>query len=272
MSLGMAQRPELPGLLLLSSQDIPIPSNCHLAMSKRIGGVSPSPHDSLNLSYAVQDDPEKVTANRRRLADALGLDLASMTLAGQSHGLRLQIVGAAERGSGHASREDAFPETDALLTQEPDTPLVILTADCYPVAIVATGCIAVAHAGWRGTLGNLPGLCVEALETRGYRAEEMVAYLGPGIRDCCYEVDEGRGKAFVERYGDDKDICRRSARGVMLNLERANVRNLLEAGLRPERIFSQGDCTACDPDYFSYRRDGLTGRQAMVVWMSGEAY
>ncbi len=268
--MGMSQGPDLPGLFVLSKREIALPTDCHLAMSRRDGGVSPHPYDSLNLSYAVQDDPARVAANRKILAAALGLEPAGMTFAAQAHGLRLQVVGAAERGRGNASLEDAFPETDALLTEEPDTPLVILTADCYPVAVMAPGCVAVAHAGWRGTLGNLPGLCVEALKDRGYSPDEMVACLGPGIRECCYLVDEGRRKAFVERYGEDEEMIRESSRGVRLNLEKANIRNLLEAGLRPERIYSQGDCTACDPGYFSFRRDGLTGRQSMVVWMSEE--
>lgn len=267
----MGHKPTPPGLLLLSNRDVPMPAGCHLALSKRHGGVSPPPYDSLNLSFAVEDDPERVAANRGILAAALDVEATKMTYGAQAHGIRLQVVGVSERGRGHASREDAFPETDALITRETDTPLVILTADCYPVAVMAPGCVAVAHAGWRGTLDNLPGLCVDALRDRGYRPEEMIAYIGPGIRDCCYVVDEGRKQAFVERYGEDKEMCQRSSRGVMLNLERANIRNLQEAGIEPERIFSQGDCTACDVDYFSYRRDGLTGRQAMVAWLSEES-
>jgi len=264
----MAEADARPVLMVLRSDDGVLPPGCRLALTTRCGGVSPPPYDSLNLSYAVGDDPALVTINRGRLAAALGLSLSAMTFAAQAHGLEIQPVGPAERGRGHASREEAFPETDALLTEELATPLAILTADCYPVAVMGRRAVAVAHAGWRGTLGDLAGRCVAELAGRGERPEEMAAYLGPGIRECCYTVDEGRAAAFVERYGEHTGVCSRAPEGIRLDLELANRMNLEAAGLRSERIYSQGDCTACNPAYFSYRRDGTTGRQTLVLWMS----
>ncbi len=267
----MAQTHSLPGLLILDWGASELPPGCHIAMSTRRGGVSPPPYDSLNVSYAVGDDPVSVTRNRGILAAALRLPLSAVTFAAQAHGLRVQDVGEMERGRGHASLGDAFAGTDGLLTEQVATPLAILTADCYPIAVMGDGAIAIAHAGWRGTLGNLAGRCVAELVRRGQPAGEMTGYLGPGIRDCCYTVDEGRAAAFVERYGEESGVCSRSPKGMMLDLAMANRLNLQAAGLQAHRIFSQGDCTACNPEYFSYRRDGLTGRQAMVIWMSGDA-
>ncbi len=258
----------LPGLTVLEHGASGLPPGCHLAMCNRRGGVSPRPYDSLNVSFAVGDDPARVISNRERLASALGFRLVDLTFAAQAHGLRLQAVGPAERGRGCCSTEDAFPETDALLTEEPDTPLGILTADCYAVAVMGERAVAVAHAGWRGTLGNLAGHCVQELGKRGNVPEELTAYLGPGIRKCCYTVDEGRAAAFVERYNERCGVVSKCNEEVRLDLELANKMNLLEAGLRMENIFSQGDCVACNPEYFSFRRDGITGRQAMLIWMS----
>ncbi len=266
----MAEANPLPGITILSGTGSGLPSGCYLAHSTRRGGVSPAPYDSLNLSHAVGDESAKVNENRARLAETLKLESEHLTFAAQAHGLRLQSVGLSERGRGHASRENAFPETDALLTCEDDTPLVIMMADCYAVAVMGEGCVAIAHAGWRGTLGNLAGICIREMGRLGNEATELYAYLGPGIRNCCYTVDEGRADAFVERFGEDSGVCERTPEGHSLNLELANILNLQRAGIPPERIASHGGCTACDPEYFSYRRDGLTGRQAMLVWKSGD--
>ncbi len=265
---GMPDACPLPGVKILSGLERGIPRGCRLTHTTRRGGVSPPPYDSLNLSHAVGDEPSRVNDNRARLAANLEMSAQHLTFAAQAHGLHLQEVGKTGRGRGHASREDAFPATDALMTKEPDTPLVIMMADCYAVAVMGEGCIAIAHAGWRGTLGDIAGICVRAMGEQGYAPRELYAYLGPGIRDCCYTVDEGRAAAFVERYDEDSVVSERTYEGHRLNLELANILNLRRAGLRPDRIVSHGGCTACDPEYFSYRRDGLTGRQGMIVWMS----
>lgn len=245
-------------------------THCRIALTDRRGGLSAVPYDTLNLSFGVGDDPGRVIVNRDRLAFALGFSLADMTFAAQVHGIRLQAVEEEGRGRGHESLEDAFPETDALLTGLARTPLVILTADCYAVAVCGLRHVAVAHAGWRGTLGDLPGRCVEALCERGERLSGLFAYLGPGIRDCCYTVDEGRAESFVERYGGGAGVVVRRGHGYRLNLEAANRENLRRAGISAERIISHGGCTACDARFFSYRREGVTGRQALVVWLDGE--
>jgi YfiH family protein len=186
------------------------------------------------------------------------------------HGTRIAVVEPDDRGRGHDGLAGAFAETDALITGEADLPIAILTADCYAIALLGERSLALLHAGWRGTLYDLAGICVRAMrENFAESPDALMAWMSPGIRSCCYRVDEGRAALFVERFGEFEGVCVDRPDGCSLDLEKANLLNLVRAGLRKERIRSQGDCTSSDAGYFSYRRDdGTTGRQATIAWMT----
>src|SRR5205823_9098948 len=125
----------------------------------RRGGVSRGAYDSLNLSSGVGDDPEAVAANRRRLADAVGMPLGALVEAEQVHGSGVALARRAGRGGGPLmpSAGAPIPGVDALVTADPGLWLAIYAADCVPVLVLdtATPAIAAVHAGWRGTAAGV---------------------------------------------------------------------------------------------------------------------
>jgi len=159
------------------------------------------------------------------------------------------------------------PEADAAVAESPGLVLGIQTADCLPVLLVdpRRRRVAAAHAGWRGTAAGVARAAVRALLAAGSEPGDIVAALGPAIGPCCYEV----GDELREAFGPGALGCfRPGPRGrPHLDVRAANLRQLLEAGLRAERIHSLAECTRCRPDlYHSYRRDGRgAGRMISFV-------
>ena len=220
--------------------------------STRRGGVSEGPYESLNLGILTDDDPERVTENRRRLAASAELDAGSVAMGWQVHGVNLrEWDGPPDRG-GFAEPGAELARVDGHLTGAPGVGLMVLVADCYPVALAGGGRAAMLHCGWRGLAG---GILERAIERLG--GESPAAAVGPGIGGCCYEVGEEVLDAFSELDG--------VADGRMLDLRAVISRKLELAGI--ERVEHVDHCTSCREDlYFSHRRDhGLTGRQAGLV-------
>jgi YfiH family protein len=161
------------------------------------------------------------------------------------------------------------PEGDASVADEPGLVLGVATADCLPILLFdpARGAVAAAHAGWRGTAAGVVAGAVEALVAEGSRPDDIVVAIGPGIGPCCYEVGEELREAFV----GGEDFFRPGPRGrPHLDVRAANVRQLCEAGVPPDRIHHVDECTSCRPDlYYSYRRDGPgTGRMISFIGWS----
>jgi polyphenol oxidase len=212
------------------------------AFSARLGGVSEPPFDSLNLGILTEDDPESVTRNRHRLAEALGHEPEQIVFALQVHGTRL---------IDHPTLEEV-PEADGHVVRKPGFVPMVLVADCLPVALYGPGGLALVHAGWRGLAGGI-------LDAAAERVEAEAAAIGPGIGPCCYEVGEEVLDAFAELDG--------VVEGRMLDLPEVARRQLAGAGV--SRVESAGLCTSCEEElFFSHRRDqGRTGRQAGLAWI-----
>jgi len=236
--------------------DVELPGG-RVAFSTRRGGVSEGPYESLNLGILTDDEPERVARNRTLLSERVGLGPDSIAMGWQVHGAELrEWEAAAPPGPAFAARPSAAqPEldrVDAHATVADGLGLLVLVADCLPVALVAPGRVAMLHCGWRGLAA---GIVERALDTFG---EPPAAAIGPGIGACCYEVgDEVRGE-FRDLDGVTS--------GRRLDLK-AVARAKLRAG-GVDRIEDAGLCTSCRPDlFFSHRRDaGVTGRQAGLVW------
>jgi len=166
---------------------------------------------------------------------------------------------------------EGTPEADASVAAAPGLLLGIKTADCLPVLLVdpERRLVAAAHAGWRGTAQGVARRAVEALAARGSRPENLVAALGPGIGSCCYEVGEDVREAFGP---DGPAFFRPGPSGrPHLDVRAANVRQLVEAGLRAEAIHHLAECTRCRADlYPSYRRDGAAAGR-MISFVGFEA-
>jgi hypothetical protein len=225
----------------------------------RRGGVSSGPYVSLNLSFSVGDQPEYVRENRRRVQAALGLNrLVSVQ---QVHGLADVVVGAQP-----ASEEAGLPEADILITAAVGIGLLIKQADCQAVLLYdpAQRVAANVHVGWRGQVANALGQAVARLrQVAGSRPESLLAVVGPGLGPCCAEFRNFR-EEWPEVY------WRYQVRPAYFDLWGLSRDQLLAAGLRPEQISVAGLCTRCRPeDFFSYRRDGVTGRQGTVIALTG---
>ncbi len=245
-----------------------------VAFSERTGGVSAAPYASLNLASHVGDEPAAVDANRGRLLASLGIAPLRdrLVTAEQVHGDRIAVVGIGDAGSGARASAGAppVPGTDALVTSRSGIPLLMCYADCVPVVLVALSpvtAVAVVHAGWRGALASLPGSAAVALsEDAGCDPSGLLAYVGPHIGECCYEVDE----ALVSHFGNKFDTI--GAVHGRLDLAAAVRESLAAAGVRRSRVAELGECTRDHTDrYFSYRAAPKTGRHgALAAITEGE--
>ena len=209
--------------------------------STRQGGVSRGPYESLNLGILTDDDRELVDENRRRVLARAGVERAAF--GHQVHGTVVVDC------SGPSS--SPLLEADAHVTSAEDLALLVLVADCLPVALAGGERVAMIHCGWRGLAG---GIVERALQAFG---EPPAAALGPCIGRCCYEV----GPEVLDAFAGIEGV----AEGRMLDLRAVAEAKLRAAGV--ERIEHVDVCTSCNPELlFSHRRDGgVTGRQCGIV-------
>lgn len=238
-----------------------------LFFTDRSGGVSPPPHATLNLSYRTGDAAENVRANRRRVASLMGVDAKDFVYLEQVHGVAVKRAAVRDDDDMSPDPGDAYAATDGVYTTEPGLVLAVLTADCVPLALYlpSAGMVAMLHAGWRGTIGDIAGRALRTIAAEtGCGVSDARAVMGPAIGRCCYEVDEGRARLFVERYGGESGVVTEGD-GYHLDLFKANMINLREAGLDEANVERSGGCTCCERRYYSFRRDGETGRQGAFV-------
>jgi YfiH family protein len=219
--------------------------------STRMGGVSEGPYSSLNLGVLTDDDPANVAENRRRLADDAGLPAERVAMGRQVHGTGLREWDAPPVDPPYARPGGDLDEVDGHVTGVPGLGLLVLAADCYPVALSNGSRVAMLHCGWRGVAGGIIERGVAAL------GPGVAAAVGPGIGACCYEV----GPEVLDAFSGLEGV----ADGRMLDLRAAISRKLEQAGVT--RVEHLEHCTSCREDlYFSHRRDaGLTGRQGGLV-------
>ena len=232
------------------------PGPYRVAFSTRAGGVSEGPYASLNLGILTRDDPDRVVENRRRLFAEAGGSAETATMAWQVHGARV----AKAEGRGVLTPGTVYERCDGLWSDEPGQAMLLLTADCLPVALCRTDgrpALAVLHVGWRGLLAGVVDAGAKALARDG-----LAAAVGPGIGPCCYEVGEEVAGPFREAFGDDV------VPGQNLDLSLAAERALRAAGCETVERFDH--CTSCRRDlFFSHRRDrGVTGRQGVVGYVA----
>lgn len=240
------------------------------AISTRHGGVSTGDAlSSLNLGTSTSDNWDNVVENYRVFCDAVGYDINRIVLAKQTHSVNVMEVDDDFAGCG-VMRERHYDNIDALITDTPDLPLVIHTADCVPVAIVdpVHKAIGNAHCGWRGTFGELAKRTLDAMRERyGTRVEEVVVAIGPCICVDCYEVSEELYVDFLQKFGYTEYIINKDGR-FFLNLPMINSRILADCGV-PENSIAVADvCTCCEREHlFSHRGLGA-GRGILGTFIS----
>jgi polyphenol oxidase len=232
------------------------PGPYRVAFSTRFGGVSEGAFASLNLGIRTEDDAAHVVENRRRLCDAVDADPDGATMAWQRHGATVRRA----QPRGVVTPGTVYEHCDGLWTDERGRAMLLLTADCLPIAIARRSgapALGILHAGWRGLLSGVVGAGVRALGSG-----DVAAAIGPGIGPCCYEVGEEVAAPFREAFGDD--VVRDGHLDLWTSAERA----LRAAGcVEVERL---DRCTSCESEtFFSHRRDrGRTGRQGVIAYVA----
>ena len=245
------------------------------AVSTRLGGVSKSPFDSLNLALHVGDEPADVLTNRKKFVQSLGFKVTDIVTPNQVHGDKIFCVDENYRGCGCQNYADSISETDALITNTPELPLMLCFADCVPIFFVdvENRAIGLAHGGWKGTLKKIAAKTLLKMgDEFGTRAEDCLIGIAPSIGACCYEVGgeviDKCKTAFPKNF--DELLIERDGK-IFLDLWRANALQLLEIGVPEENIDVAGECTCCQSSwYFSYRaaqKKGFdrTGRIAALI-------
>jgi len=235
------------------------------AFSTRLGGCSDGPLSSLNTAYHTGDREENVIRNRRRFFNLFNYDYRDLVSAVQVHGTDLDVVKLSRRGEG-ALPGTARRECDALVTTEPGLPLGAYSADCQLIYFISKQrpLAALAHAGWKGTLGGIGPKVVSFLQDQ-YRVspDQILAALSPAICPDCYKVDEKTAGLFQSAGWNRTPYLEPAAAGsYKLDIGAINFAQLLAGGIKPENINRSRLCTSCRSDlFYSYRRDrGNTGR------------
>lgn len=217
-------------------------------------GEGATPYGGFNLGMHVDDDPMRVQGNRDRLATVFG---AVPVFANQVHGTRVVTV----------ERSDDQPgDADALLTRTPNVPIGILTADCLPVLFCADETVAVAHAGWRGLAGGV----LETVLAHLGDSKSIRVWLGPCIGASAFEVGPEVREIFVGKSHALGTLFTPSARADHFL---ADLRGIACALLEMHGIRGIEVSTACtyrdQADWYSYRREGVTGRMASCLMRTG---
>jgi YfiH family protein len=234
--------------------DWPAPANVRALQTLRSGGCSPAPWNSFNLGDHVGDDPAHVAANRAALRAHLPAEPLWLQ---QVHG----------NATVEAKKWPKSKTADASYSQQPGAVCAVMTADCLPVLFCdrAGTVVAAAHAGWRGLAG---GVLEATIAGMAVPANQLLAWLGPAIGPQCFEVGDEVRTAFV---ADDAGAAACFVAKVpgkwLADIYELARRRLQRAGV--VAICGGDRCTVSEPErFFSYRRDGVTGRQATLIWLA----
>lgn len=233
-----------------------------------------------NIAYSAPRDKADAWAMRQHWCAAAGLDPEKLVTLGQIHGAAVQIAAASHAGCGARPGSGQFGFGDALATDQPGPVLMTLHADCQPLLFVDPGnhrrgpAVAVAHAGWRGTVADVAGQTIAVMAASfGTNPEDVHVAIGPAIGPCCYEVGEevvGAWRALVD--ADAEIALARNGERVHLSLRDANALLLEQAGVRADRIEMSTICTRCAGEaWFSHRGQGVTtGRFGAMIAIRGQ--
>ena len=216
-------------------------------------------------------DPRSSQRHRQLLLEYLNINSKELFFVKQVHGDRIFVLDDSQKSSDQVEREEA----DALVTHLVEKPIAVLTADCVPVILYdpEKQVAGVIHAGRKGTQMRVVSKTISMLsKTYGCRPRDVVMALGPAIGGCCYEVEDACVVPFRENYpGWEGFVTANSQNRFMLDLLKANEMDGVQAGISKENIHRSGECTSCNNDrWFSYRKEGTTGRTVSLAMLRGE--
>lgn len=240
--------------------DWPAPAHVKAVSTTRGGGVSLSPYDSFNLATHVEDDAARVRENRTRLMSDLDLPAEPAWLE-QVHGVGVVDVG---------QHTGQVLKADASLSRQPGQVCVVMTADCLPVLICdhQGTQVAAAHAGWRGLADGVIEATVDAMQSS---SEALMVWLGPAIGPQAFEVGHEVREVFV-RDMEAAEAAFTAGAGDRYMADIYQLARLRLARRGIEAVYGGEYCTYSDANrFYSFRRDGTTGRQASLIWLENEA-
>ena len=228
-----------------------------MVFTSRAGGVSAAPYDSFNLGAHVGDDAADVAANRARLAEVLGLPEERFVWMEQLHTNTVTLI--------DGPSATPVEATDAIVTREKNLALCVLVADCTPVLLSdhTAGVIGAAHAGRMGARNGIVKNTVEAMVGLGAEPSRIQVLLGPAAAGESYEVPEGMALDVEKHLPGSRTRTKKGTPGI--DVRAGLVRQLMSLGVT--HIDADPRDTITDKDFFTHRREGVTGRQAGVIWM-----
>ncbi|MDD2989177.1 MAG: peptidoglycan editing factor PgeF [Zoogloea sp.] len=234
--------------------DWPAPARVRALSTTRAGGLGTAPYNTLNLGTHVGDDPARVAANRAILRQALPAEPCWLN---QVHGVNVVEAGVGE----------GVPDADASVSRQSGRVCAVMTADCLPVLLCdrAGSVVAAAHAGWRGLHGGVIEATVAAMNVS---PGQLLAWLGPAIGPDAFEVGGEVRAAFMGADPASEAAFRPSSNRYkwLADIYLLARQRLARAGVT--RIYGGDACTVTDAArFFSYRRDGVTGRMASLIWL-----
>jgi YfiH family protein len=231
------------------------PPGIRACCTTRIGGVSTAPFDSLNLALHVGDDATRVAQNRKLLRQQLQLP-AEPCWINQTHGTQTVTL-----------EQEVTRDADAAVTRVPGTIAVVMTADCLPILLCNRDGseVGAVHAGWRGLQA---GIIQSALATMTSPNQQLMAWIGPGISQACFEVGDEVRAAFIDSMQDAQTCFSAHGEGHWL----CDLAGLAERVLKAQGVGDvqrDSHCSYRHADrFYSYRRDAATGRMAALIWIN----
>ena len=213
--------------------------------TNRLGGVSKAPFDSANLGLHVGDDPFDVATNRATLESQIEMPIVFME---QVHGDTVVLV----------EDNSTKPTCDALITTHRRLAVAVMVADCIPLLLKSDVAVAAVHVGRKGLMNGIARKTIDAMRDLG--AEVIHSYIGPNICGNCYEVSDEIFREVASKY-PSSDSSGRTGKATL------DLVAGLKTDLKDTVLLDLSSCVLEDKDSFSYRRDGITGRQAGVIWL-----
>jgi len=253
---------ENQGVVWIEHDNLSKLSGLRHAYSTRIGGVSTGPCASMNLRNCQWDTVENYRKNMEIFCRAAGFDFDRIVATHQTHTTNVEVVGEADVPKGSLF-DSQYMDVDGLVTNIPNVTLVASFADCIPLYFYdpVKRAIGICHSGWRGTLGKIGQVTINKMaENYGSNPADIIAAIGPGICQDCYEVSDDLYETFTNSW-DKKEIDDFFAPGreghYQLDLWKANWYVLKNAGIKETNISITDICTRCNPDkLFSHRVQG----------------
>ena len=261
-------RQERHGVFFYACSDPAWTGTAH-GFSTRLGGVSPSPWECLNLGANRGDEPANVRENFRRFCAAIGTDCSSLIKNHQVHSAIVRPVTREDIQSDPAA--PGTVDADGLVTDQPGLCLTVFSADCIPVLLYdpVRRCVGAAHAGWRGTAAGIAARTAEAMTAHyGSDPADLLAAIGPGISLCCFETHSDVPDGLRSGLGADAEPFIHPLPGgekYRVDLKGANAMWLKRAGLRPDHIALCPACSACGLDQFWSHRIQGNARGSMAA-------